>query len=145
VRQEPSPIVTLQLGWAERLLDTLEAERMALIERDLHRLADLGPQKLALLLQLQEFGRTLVSRHAPRPDATSPGRPRLPNEGKTWQQLRSLIERCDQANRFNQALLQARQAQLRVAMTALQPQHQTSYGPRGSANGPLTGRLRDRA
>ncbi len=141
----PSPIVALQIACAERLLETLEAERLALLERDLHRLTDLGPQKLALSLQLQDLGKQIEDSRGSSPNPPPHDRPSLPGDGKAWQRLRSLVERCDQANRFNQALLQARQAQLRVAMAALQPQRETAYGPRGDAIGPISRRLRDRA
>lgn len=147
---ELSRVIAAQIECTGKLLDTLDDERLALVKQDLDRLHDSCARKLELSRQLQRLDEQLqqlrsVPRRAPAPGSASADASNPEWLGEDWQRLRQLAERCDRANRLNGALVDAREAHLRAALAALQPQPQTVYGRFGAAPLQLSGRLHDRA
>lgn len=139
-------VVAAQIHCAERLLDTLESERLALIAEDVDELRESCARKLELSRQLQRLGERMEQlRPAPRRSLDTPSD--VERIGEDWQRLRRLAERCDRANRLNGALVDSREAQLRTALAALHPQSVTQaiYGRSGATAMRFGSRLHDRA
>lgn len=101
---------------AERLFELLEEEFAALKRRDVDHLEALQPSKLDLITRIAE-GLGVRAGGAGSGTGVGPAEPPEP-------QLRSLLERCRNAHRRNETLLQHQLAAVRGALQALSSDEQ---------------------
>lgn len=139
LRLRVADALTQQLNGARQLLETLAAEHQALLASDVGTLEQLTASKAGAAQQLEALGATLLRLRSATGsrdiDELLAGADPSGTTAARWRELIDLAAQCQDANRANAALLEARQTQIRAALRVLSEQAggNTTYGRGGSA------------
>jgi flagellar biosynthesis/type III secretory pathway chaperone len=140
-------VVESLIANSQTLVELLAEEHSALLERDVDRLSRVVVAKGAAARGLQALEARLQAVVGPGgiPPSYENHIARVPNGGTAlaarWLELGRLARRASDANRENGVLLDARERQVRGALTALQPEAPTVYGRGGYGRPSFGGRV----
>jgi|GEM_PF-2299093 len=131
-----SDIIEAQIACTARLVEVLDSEHTALLVNDLEGLHQACLAKAMAAAHLQQLGdrMNLKSGNAATRVAMEGFLGQLDGAStllQRWQDLGRLAGRCNTANLANGALIEVREAQVRGALAALQPETPALYGRHG--------------